>query len=250
MRKYLTTVAVVALATVTLLSACDSRNPINRSKPPVSFQMELTAVKDLSRSTDLVEIQFRRSNEPFSDGLIIINQDTIRSAGSGIYSGQSPLVNLFAGSNSVTFESPDDFYSQTIAIEVPDAFQITAVNPRYNQSATDVTLQWSHPNRASGFILAVVSDDYPNDGTAPLAVLLASNLTTYIISDTTFEDDTGEVVSGRYRIYLVAYNGGFGPYPGIPFDLPPGIPTRTITEPSGHLRAGTVAPIDSIIVPR
>jgi hypothetical protein len=250
MKKYLTIVAVMALVAVTLFSACDSRNPINRSKPPVSFQMELTAVKDLSRSADLVEIQFRRSNEPFSDGLIIINQDTIRSAGSGIYSAQSPLVNLFAGSNSVTFESPDDFYSQTIAIEVPDAFQITAVNPRYNQSATDATVQWSHSNRASGYILAVISEHFPSDSTAPLSLLLGSSITSFIVPETTFEDSGGEVQPGIYHIYLVAYNGGFGPYPGMPFDLPPGIPTRTLTEPSGHLRVGTVAPIDSIIVPR
>jgi hypothetical protein len=249
MKKHWTIVVSMALAAMTFFVACDTRNPINRSKPAATFQMELTAVKDLSRSLDLVEIQFRRSSQPYSDGLIIVNQDTLRSAGSGIYSAQSPLVNLFAGSNSITFESPTDVYSQTIAIEVPDAFRITAVNPQYNQSATAVDIQWSRPNRTSGFILAVISDGYPGDGTSPLSLLLASDLTAFTIPDTTFETSTADVQPGIYRIYLVAYNGGFGPYPGMPFSLPPGIPTRAITEPSGHLRVGTVAPVDSIIVP-
>jgi hypothetical protein len=249
MKKYCTFALVISLAAVILFSACDTRNAVNRSKPPVSFQMELTAVKDLSQSTDLVEIQFRRSGEPFSDALIMVNQDTIQSAGNGIYSASSPLINLFAGSNSVTFESPTDVYSQTIAFELPDAFQITDVTPRYNQDAVDATVQWSHPNRTSGFILAVVSDGYPGDDTAPLSLLLGSSVTSFVVPETTFEDSGGEVIPGIYHIYLIAYNGGFGPYPGISFDLPPGIPTRTIADPSGHLRAGTVAPIDSIIVP-
>jgi hypothetical protein len=249
MKKFWISTAVMTFAAMIFFSGCDSRNAINHTKPPVSFQMELTAVKDLSQAEDLVDIQFRRSSLPFSDAIIIVNQDTIRSAGSGIYSAQSPFVALFSGSNSVTFESPDDIYSQTIAFELPDAFQITAVNPQYNQSATDVTVQWSRPNRTSGFILAVVSDGYPGDDTAPLSILLSATETSYDIVDTTFETSTGEVQPGIYHIYMIAYNGSFGPYPGIPFDLPPGIPLRTITEPSGHLRVGTVAPVDSIIIP-
>jgi hypothetical protein len=130
---------------------------------------------------------------------------------------------------------------------MPDSFRITAVNPRNNQGAIDVIVQWSLPSGATGLILSVFSRSYQSNNTTPLTLLLNAGTTTHIMPYTTFEDHAGATVNGTYYIYLVAFNGSFGPYPGMAFPIPDSLPpAQAISNPSGHFRYGTVAPYDSI----
>ncbi len=231
------------------MTSCDNRNPITRSRSQASFAAEITVVKDFSQRRDLSEIQFRRNGQAFSDAKISIGEDTLNSSGSGVYYAQTPNLLLRIPTNTITFSVPADVYLKTVSFDLPDSFGVTSVNPRYNQNGSSVTLQWSHPNRTTGFIMSVVSANYPADGTSPLTRALSSTATSFVIPDTTFETSTGNLVAGIYYIYVVAYNGGFGPYSGISFPLPSGLPARSISEPTGHIRVGTVAPVDSVIIP-
>jgi hypothetical protein len=131
---------------------------------------------------------------------------------------------------------------------MPDSFAVTTVNPRYNSSADYVTIEWSGADGATGYILAVASEGYYEDGTIPLRMILPANSTVFVVPDTTFEDFYGDPVYAVYYIYLIAFNEGFGPYPGIRFPVPEGLPQRQISDPSGTMQYGTVAPLDSIIV--
>ncbi|HBC45997.1 MAG TPA: hypothetical protein DEO84_02485 [candidate division Zixibacteria bacterium] len=247
MKKSLIAFAILAIAAVALITACDSRQAISRSKPQVSFSAEMTAVKDLSLRKDIARIEFKRDNEPFSDGVISIGLDTILSAGDGIYFAQTPFLRLFAGGNPIVFSSTDDLYQKGLSFSMPDSFRITSVNPRASQTPVNVNIQWSFPSGATGLILSVFSTLYHVDNTSPLTLVLPAGTSTYRVPDTTFEDNSYNTVTGTYYIYLVAFNGSFGTYPGIAFPLPDNLPpAQAISNPSGHLRYGTVAQYDSI----
>ena len=111
-------------------------------------------------------------------------------------------------------------------------------------------LQWSAATRATQYIIAVVAKHYPANNSVPLSVLLGSENTLYTIPYTTFEDPNSlNTIYDTYYVYVVAFNQGFGAYSGMPlFPLPPGVPQRTVSDPSGQLKYGTLAPLDSVIV--
>ncbi len=131
---------------------------------------------------------------------------------------------------------------------MPDSFAVTTVNPRYNTNADDVTVRWSGSSGATDYIFAVATNNYYADGTVPLRMIIPASNTVFVVPDTTFENFAGEPGYAVYYIYLIAFNEGFGPYSGIRFPVPDELPRLSISDASGFLQYGTVAPLDSIIV--
>lgn len=234
-----------------LLASCDRRGAVDtRSRELPSFSVEFTAVVDYVSGNRLVEVHFERDNLPFSEAVITVNDQQIPSAGGGLYSIQSPTFALDGGITTITFESRDDDYTKSVIITMPDSFAVTTVNPWYNFGADPVFVEWSPSDGATGYLLAVATENYYSDGTVPFTAILPSGGTFFTVPDTTFEDFAGDVVSAVYYIYLIAFNRGFGTYNGIQFPPPEGLPDHRISDPSGVLHYGTVAPLDSIVVPQ
>lgn len=221
---------------------------MTRSRPEISFSVDMVVVKDLSQRRSVAEAEFRRNGSLFDDAVITVRGSALISEGSGSYFSQSPSLNLSTGVNQLAFISEDDSYHETVAVVLPDSFGTTNVFPRDNHDAQEVLVNWSHSNGVARYLLVVVSRNYPADNTTPFMAVYGSTVNSAIVPDTTFEDSDGFIVNGIYPIYIVAFNQGFGEYDGIPFPLPLGLPQQRISEPSGYLRYGTVAPLDSIIV--
>lgn len=244
MYKYIISILGALIA----LASCDSRNSISRSRPESTYSCDITAVKDYSQHKSIVSLRFWRDNAAYEKALIKINNSILPSIGSGSYFGQMPTTALVSGSNQISFADTEKTYSQTITFDLPDSFGVTSVIPQFINDANDIQLNWSNSNRAARYVLSVVSRGYPANGTTAFTQIFDSNINSFVIPDTVFENASGFAVNDTYLIYLVAYKDGFGEYPGMQFILPNGLPQRRLTEPTGYIRYGIVAPVDSIVV--
>jgi hypothetical protein len=248
MSKIVLKTLFAAFLMICIFGGCDSHKAVDAT-PKVTFSAEMTILKDLSQGLDIARIDFWRDGDRFDNATIKIGADTVKLYGAGIYFGQTPLLHLLSQNNSISFACTSDAYSKNLTITMPDNFAITNVYPQYNQGVNPVQVDWSNSSRATGFVLTVIARNYGHNGTTPLTTKLASNIHSVQIPFTAFETSSGMAVADIYYIYVVAYNGGFGPYPGMNFPLPSDLPTEAISNPSGHLRVGVVAPVDSVIVP-
>lgn len=241
---------LLLLCAFALMGSCDRRNSVNRSRTTASFSVDLTIVRDLSTGFNSVDISFKREGEPFSDAIIRIGNDTIPNAGGEYYYINAPQFNLPSGAREIFFESPDDNYSQSVFINIPGDFEIEEVSPRSNNNATEVYIAWSQASGATNYLLVVATENYAFDGTSPYFAIISAQNRSKRVPETTFEDDIGGIVNTVYYIYVIAFNEGFGRFnrEGRDIPMPDNLPERSISDPSGLLRYGTVAPIDSIIV--
>jgi hypothetical protein len=229
---------------------CDRRSSTSRPRDTVSFSVDMTIVRDLSTGYNSVDITFKRENEPFSEAIITIGTSEVPNSGGGIYFVNDPGFALPAGINEITFESPGDNYMKTVSINIPGNFSIEEVSPRFNVSADPVYVSWSASSGAGRYLLVVATEDYGADGTSPFFATTIAPGSSALVPDTTFRDSIDEIVNGIYYVYVIAFNDGLGPFirqgPDIP--MPENLPERFIGDPSGFVRHGTVAPLDSIIV--
>ncbi|MEE9554431.1 MAG: hypothetical protein V3W18_09060 [candidate division Zixibacteria bacterium] len=230
--------------------SCDRRGSLEpRVRDLPSFAVEMTLIKNLSTGENLVEAYLERDGYAFSDAVITVGDTEVPSQGGGLYFVENSEFPLPAGNNFIKFDSPDDAYVQSVTIEIPGDFEITNVSPSYNSNADEVFVEWSASEGTSNYILAVATLNHGIDGTLPLILTLPPTTTSYFVPDTTFENYAGDPVPATYYIYLIAFNEGFGPYPGIRFPVPEDLPEKVISDPIGVLRFGTVAALDSVVVP-
>jgi hypothetical protein len=241
--------ATIIAGLMTLIAAgCDNRSSFDPNKPQPSFSADISVVKEYLRRQSNAEITFLRDGDPMPDGVVRLNDLVIPQGNGGRYSLTGSLTNILRGNNTVTFINDDDNYTRTIAIDMPDSFVITEINPNPFSGGQDVAVQWIEPTNATKVLLVVKAQDYPDNGTIPFMTVLNADETLFYVPDTTFMDSNYFLVPDSYYIYLAAFNQGFGEYDGIPFPLPPGLPQRRILDPVGFARYGTIAPIDSVIV--
>jgi len=230
--------------------SCDRRGSLDsRQRNIPSFTVEMTLIRDISRGRNMVDVYLERDGDAFSDAIITVGNTDVPAIGGGLYFIDSAGFPLPPGLNLIGFESAGDDYFASVSIEMPGDFGITNVFPRYNSNADNVSMEWTASGGASNYLLAVATLNYGADGTSPLRQILPADQSQFVIPDTTFEDFAGDPVAGVYYIYLIAFNEGFGPYDGIRFEVPEGLPQKSISDPAGVLRFGTVAALDSITVP-
>jgi hypothetical protein len=249
MGKYLFRISFIALFAVNLFGGCDSHKSVADNTPQINFSAEMTIVKDHSQGLDMARIDFWRNNEAFDNATIKIGTDTVRLYGAGIYYAETPLIHLLSQNNTISFACSSDSYAKNLTFIMPDDFAITNIYPRYNQGGNTVQVDWSISNGATGYVLAVVARNYGHNGTSPLTTKLPADIHSVTIPRTAFESSSGNPVADIYYIYVTAFNGGFGPFPGMKFPLPSNMPAEAINDPNGHKRVGVVARADSVIVP-
>ena len=239
----------VTFALLILANSCDRRGSLeSRHRNTPSFTIDMILIRNLSTGKNQVDAYLERDGAAFSDAVITVGDVNVPVMGGGLYFVESASFPLPSGLNIIKFESTEDEYLATTSIQIPADFGLTNVNPRYNSGADNVFLEWSASGGATNYVLAVATLNV-DDGTTPLRLILPSSTSQYVVPDTTFENFAGDPVPSIYYIYLIAYNEGFGPYSGIKFQVPEGLPEKTIIDPAGTLRFGTVAALDSITVP-
>lgn len=242
--------ALLALVIAVIAISCDRRGSLEtRQRELPTFSVDMTLIRNLDNGKNLIEANLERDGISFSGASITVGNIEVPSMGGGLYYVNSAGFPLPAGNNTIDFQSPDDDYSASVDLLMPGDFSTTEVSPRYNIDAGDVFIDWSPSAGADYYVLAVSTRTSNDDGTTPLRLILPTNPSDYMVPDTTFENFAGDVVPGIYYIYLISFNEGFGPYEGIRFSVPEGLPERVIGNPSGLLHYGTVARLDSIIVP-
>jgi len=62
----------------------------------------------------------------------------------------------------------------------------------------------------------------------------------------TFYNGSDNFVTGKYKVYLVAYRSSFLEYPDMNFFLPGGLPANNISGANGTIGAGVVVYYDSL----
>jgi len=240
--------AIVIGIAILWLSSCDNRSFVAEPNPQPTFSGDINVVRDFNQRKTIAEFSFFRDGDTIPDGVVRLNNFSLTESIHGVYAIEAPLQSVFNGLNTVEFASLRDNYSSSIAIHMPDSFAVMFINPRDNTGINNVTVQWAQPDFATRILLVVVARNYPANGSIPYMTVLDADVTTHIIPYTVFEDQTGFAIRDTYYVYLVAYNQGFGEYPGLEFPLPPNLPKRRISNPSGLATYGTVAPLDSILV--
>jgi hypothetical protein len=237
---------IFMIALAIIFSGCDRRaNPTGRTRPTASFGVDLTIIKDYSTRINQADIIFKRENVLFSDAIIKVAEITIPAVDSGHYFLQGLILPRSA--TTVSFSSADDNYFKSISITLPDSFGIVGVNPPTSYGSNFVDVEWSEPsNGANHYIMSVVAEHYPDNGSVPYSALLG-NVTTDTIPPEVFENPNSfNTIPDKYFIYVVAYNQGFGDFQGRQFPLPAGVTGQTNSEPAGILKYGTIAPVDSV----
>lgn len=226
---------------------CDRRSTASRPRSSVDFSTQLSLIKDYSTGRNRADIEFYREGVAFSEAVISINGITIPNVGGSVYF-DTLFGPLGTGIINVVFQSDADSYFDTLVVNLPDSFRVTNVIPPEMSISTNVFVDWTGSDGATGYILGVSTLESPGDGTVPLSILLEGDARYYTIPHETFEDDFGDEVLGTYYIYLIAYNRGFLPYVGLKFPLPENVPVRVLAEPSGTAGYGTIAPLATVRV--
>ena len=232
-----------------LLAGCDRRSSLNRTRNEISFSTDLSLIKDYSTRRNRADIDFFREGNAFSDAIIRVNGITIQNAGGSIYF-DTLFAPLNTGLATITFESPDDDYLDSLIFDMPDSFGVTLVSPPEINDAQEVYIEWSGADGATAYILGISTEGAPFDGSTPFSKVFSGTARSYTLQevDSVFVDGAGYEVFGTYYIYLIAFNNGFKPYVGLKFPLPDDVPVRPLAGPSGTAGYGTIAPIDSIRV--
>jgi hypothetical protein len=234
-------------AGMAIIAGCDRRSTTVNPGTDTDFSAVISLVKDYSSRINRADIEFFREGVPFSEAVIKVDGIIIPNVGGSIYF-DTLFSPMHTGLVNITFESPADFYSDTLILNLPDSFRVINVIPSEMSISSDVFVDWSGADGATAYILGVSTLESPEDGTIPFSILLDGDTRFYTIPAETFEDDIGDEILGTYYVYLIAFNRGFLPYVGLKFPLPEGVPVRSLTEPSGTAGYGTIAPRTTIRV--
>ncbi|MDP3024190.1 MAG: hypothetical protein Q8O10_01500 [candidate division Zixibacteria bacterium] len=243
--KKLTLFLVVAIF---LFSFSCEKKPTGPTTQKPTFTIYGVVVKDLNISKDIAAFTVSRNDTLFNSAIVKVGNKTIPNTISGLYYKEFQDTTFHvktAYTDSII--SPQDTVTITFRFAMPDIFS-ASINPAdsVNENGLAVVVTWTTSDSATAYIISVVKGD-----TIPGAVLhkaiVTGPLTT--IPPDAFRKPNGDVVSGLYWVYMVAYNKSFVSYPDMPFTLPSGLPANNISGAKGTIGAGVIAEKITIRVP-
>lgn len=253
MRKVILSITGIAFFGLLAIVACNSRGG-GGTGPGTDrlFEIHGIFVRDanLTSDKDKAGFQLTRNDTLFHLAAITIDSFPVDTTLIKTYYRQSPPDFLRPGQNHVIHlvYSPNTL-DLAIAHTMPDTFSISlsGINPDHtNPGGQAFQVHWTGSGSASGYFIAVVNDSagidtsfFPSTGSSPEQV-----------SGTVFQSG-GNTVLGLYKVYVIAFRGGFFSYSGMPFPFPPNyIPTDTVysSTVSGRITAAFVAKFDTVRV--
>jgi len=228
------------LVAIFLFSFSCEKKPTGPITHKPTFTIYGAVVKNLNLSKDIAAFTVSRNDTLYNGAAVKAGNKSIPNSGSGAYYQEfsdTTFHTMTAYIDSI-ISSPDTV-NITFRFAMPDIFS-ASINPAdsVNENGLAVVVTWTTSDSATAYIISVVKGD-----TIPGAVLHKAIVTgpfTTIPQDA-FRKANGEVVSGLYWVYMVAYNKSFVSYPGMPFALPTGLPANNISGAKGTIGAGVIA---------
>ena len=232
-----------------LFFSCGGKTTTRPIKPKYKFTINGVVVKDLSLGKDIAYFTILRDSVLFDSAVVKVGSDTLKSKGGGVYSKEtSHPSQLFGFGNVVTItvsSATDNFNFRYDAI-IPGNFEITGKNhdPVTANLVDEVIVYFNSSAKATGYFTSVKRPDGSDGYTkrVPPESIGAMKL----LRDTFYVGVT--FTTGTYIIYLISYYKSFIGYPTMKFYLPDDLPKDNISNASGTIGAGVVAPLDSIKV--
>ncbi|MFH0931202.1 MAG: hypothetical protein V1890_04635 [Candidatus Zixiibacteriota bacterium] len=236
------------MTAVLLFGYSCGKNPTGPSSKKPTFTIYGAVVKDMNISKDIAAFTVLRNDTLFNGATVKAGNKTILNSGAGLYDS------LFADTTfhvktayTDSIISPQDTVTITFRFAMPDIFNVS-INPAdsVNENGLAVEVSWTTSDSATGYFISVVKGDAIPEAVLHRAIVSGS-LTT--IPQDAFRKPNGDVVSGLYWVYMVAYNKSFVSYPDMPFTLPSGLPANNISGAKGTIGAGVIAEKITIRVP-
>ncbi len=216
---------------------CGGKRTTRPSKPKYEFTINGVVVKDLSIGMDIAYFTILRDSVAFDSAVVKVGSDTLENQGSGVYCGEAPQLFDFGQNISISVSCAEDSFSLDTFMVIPDTFYIDDLpleGDTLNPGGLSVPVSWRTSLYASGYFLSVIKPD-TIPGVVGYTTLDDLNDRSETIPPEAFRTGLETLVEGRYEVYVIAYYESFLKYPGIWFELPPGLPAN------GTIGTGVVA---------
>lgn len=233
-----------------LVISCGGDNGSN----PVDAEYELNGVlfHNADDGSSLFYVEVLKNGAGLSGLTVRVEGMTIPYAGDGVYSANSPALQLSPGdSYTLTVASGDTLQLFSRAFALPDTFTVAVTEPAshiYHGSGF-VRLDWTGSAESNGYIVTVVRPD---------SALTAAPYASYVelvtasqIGPEAFQTSDGTDVDGDFDIYVLSFSTeNFYSWPTIFFPLPQPAPAGNIKTDkiSGSFGVGTLSKGDYITV--
>ena len=242
------------LAFVALLAVgCNSRGGGSGPGDNQPFGIHGIFVRDanLTSTKDKTYFELTRNDTLFH--LIALTIDTFKIDTTAFitYYRQSPPDFLSPGQNHAVrlVYSPNNL-DLTIGHIMPDTFSINfpgLISTHENPGGDAIPVEWTASGNANGYLIACVNDSAGKD----TSFFPGSFTTNSSIPKEAFRTSTDQAVPGLYKVYIIAFRGGFSPFSGMPFPFPPNYtPSDTAYSSlvSGRITAAFISKFDTIRV--
>jgi hypothetical protein len=235
----------VILLGAILLFSCNGKVTTRPKQTNYQFTINGVMVKDKNLGNDVIYYKVLRDSVNFDGAMVIVNADTIKSNGNGMYIKQATKLFNYGQNIPIQVSSAADNFNLSTSILMPGSFEITEIEPRDSMTVSqtdEVYMKFDLSAGASGYYMSVIQ---PVDVDGYTATIPAEDIEKAYIDRNAFYNGDNPVY-GWYKVYVVAYRSSFLEYPGMSFFLPDGLPTSNITGANGVIAAGVVALSDSL----
>ncbi|HVP36502.1 MAG TPA: hypothetical protein VMT04_05850 [Terriglobales bacterium] len=207
-----------------------------------TFTIYGAVVKDLNLSKDIAVFTVSRNDTLYDDATVKVGNKSIPNVGSGLYYMEfSDTTFHMNTAYTDSIISPTDTVTITFNFTMPDTFSVNVTPTRdtFRTINLPILTNWTASGNSNGYIVSVVKGDTISGAELYNATDDASP--NPIPNQAFYTSGMGTLVLGYYWIYVIAYNKSFPTYPGIPFNLPAGLPANNISGAQGTIGAGVIA---------
>jgi len=233
---------------ILLISFSCEKKPIGPITQKPTFTIYGVVVKDLNVSKDIAYFTVSRNDTLYNGATVKVGSKVIPNSGTGTFYQEFSDTTFHSLTTYIdSIISSFDTVSIAFSFAMPNLFS-ASINPAdsVNENGLAVDVTWTTSDSTTAYIISVVKGD-----TIPGAVLYEAVVTGPLttIPQDAFRKANGDVVSGLYWVYMVAYNKSFVGYPNMPFTLPSNLPANNILGAKGTIGAGVTAQKVVIRVP-
>ena len=234
-------IVLIGIAILLLSFAC-KKKPIGPITQKPTFTIYGAVVRDLNLSKDIAAFSVSRNDTLYNGATVKVGNKSIPNVGSGVYYNEFSDTTFHAGTAYIdSIISSQDTVTITFGFTMPDTFSIYITPDKDTFRTVDfpIHVNWTASNSADGYIISVVKGDTISGAVLYSATDDASP--NAIPNQAFYTSGMGSLVTGYYWVYVIAYNKSFPSYPGMPFNLPAGLPANNISGAQGTIGAGVIA---------
>jgi len=226
--------------------SCGGKVTTRTNPPEYKFTINGVVVKDMNLGKDIAYFAILRDDDPFEGAVVKVGSDTLVNQGNGNYYLEGFPLFSFEQTVTILISSTDDDFDLTKSVVIPGDFSIVELpeDDKLNVGGHSIDISWTPSVHASGFFLSMVRPG----GLSGYTMRDENKDRTEKILPEAFRTSQDLVEEGFYEVYVIAYSESFLYYPGISFEMLPGLPTGNINGANGTIGAGVIAPSVTIEV--